>query len=91
MAATMRNHLSPRLGLWLAAFGADSPTTEIIIAEKRVQFELNMEPVDAKGLMDEIKHQVRSRGLTEAATELASPLGQIRFMTLVDQFNAKQK
>ena len=77
-----------KLGLWCAAYGIDAPTTAKINGEPRIKWELQEHPVDAKGLLDTVKSLVVRLGCQEAQAELNTPMGQLRFMELVEQANA---
>jgi hypothetical protein len=74
-----------KLGLWCAAYGIDAPTTQQIVTAPRVALELSLEPVDALGLMQEVRTVVFRLGCAEALENLNSPMGKIQFMNLVDQ------
>jgi hypothetical protein len=74
-----------KLGLWCAAYGIDAPTTQKIVTDNRVAVELAQEPVDALGLMQEVRTVVMRLGCAEALENLNSPMGKIQFMNLVDQ------
>jgi hypothetical protein len=74
-----------KLGLWCAAYGIDAPTTQQIVTAPRVAMELAQTPVDALGLMQEVRTVVFRLGCAEALANLNSPMGKIQFMNLVDQ------